>query len=103
MFSQKSEFRSFARIPPIDLLKLDPDIYRLIVAVTELVCVGAILLMEYRVRILATWILLGLMVGALYTHIMMHHPPEKMGGAIFGLVIVLLRLFTMGEIHVKID
>ncbi len=77
--------------------------YRLIVAVTELVCVGTILLAEYRLRVLATWVLLVVMVGALYTHIMLHHPPNKLGGAIFGLVLVLTRLFTMGQIHAKFD
>ncbi len=105
-FLQKTNFQSYARIPPIDLLKLEPDIYRLIVAVTELVCVGLILLMDYRIKILATYVFLLIMVGAIYTHVMVGDGFDKMGGAIFGLVLVLVRLYTMGElrsVQIKID
>ena len=106
---QKSSFISFSRVPPIDVLKLDPDMYRLIVGVTELACVGIILLLEYRLRLMATYVLLVLMVGALYTQYMVGDLsyPEKFAGAVIGLILVLLRLYTMGElpssITVKMD
>ena len=103
---QKTNFRHFARIPPVDILKLDPDIYRLLVAITELTCVGAIIFLKPRLQVLATYTLLVMMLGALYTHYAVGDAAHKFGGAIFGLVIVLLRLYTMGELHrvtVKID
>lgn len=85
------------RIPPFDFIRLDPGLYMLIVGLTELVCVVLIVSGIYSRRgILATWVLLVIMFGALYTHVMVGDAPKDMGGAFFGLAIVLVRLYTGG-------
>ena len=100
------------------------------VAITELGCVAAMLFLDRRVRVLATYILLVLMVGiqypipflsvsrfhstmtcvhfstfqvgALYTHFMIGDTLKEAGGAIFGLTMVLIRLYTMGKLEIKL-
>ena len=49
--TQKGKFSVYARVPPIDILKLDPNVYRVLVGVVELACVGAILLLEPRLQV----------------------------------------------------
>lgn len=98
----KHNFRKFARIPPMDIFKLDADVYRMAVGITELGCVVAILFLDRRVRVLATYILLLFMVGALYTHFMVGDTLKEAGGAIFGLTMVLIRLYTMGNLEIKL-
>lgn len=51
MHTQKGKFSVYARVPPIDILKLDPNAYRVLVGVVELACVGAILLLEPRLQV----------------------------------------------------
>lgn len=51
MHTQKGRFSVYARVPPIDILKLDPNAYRVLVGVVELACVGAILLLEPRLQV----------------------------------------------------
>ena len=91
----KGKFSVYARVPPIDILKLDPNVYRVLVGVVELACVGAILLLEPQLQLLATYVLLVNMVGALYTHYMIGDRLQEAGAAIFGLTIVLTRLYVM--------
>ena len=80
----------------------------LLVGLTELACVVLIVFAFInRVAVLATWALLVLMFGALYTHYMVGDSLNDMGGAFFGLAIVLIRLYTMGalwqaEIKIKV-
>lgn len=86
----------------MDIFKLDADVYRMAVGITELGCVVAILFLDRRVRVLATYILLLFMVGALYTHFMVGDTLKEAGGAIFGLTMVLIRLYTMGNLEIKL-
>ena len=82
------------------------------VGLTEVVCVLVIILSFFlaflgRPAVLATWALLVLMFGALYTHYMVGDAVNEMGGAFFGLAIVLIRLYTMdalwqAEIKIKV-
>ena len=80
----------------------------LLVGLTELTCVVLIVFAFIgRAAVFATWVLLGIMLGALYTHFMVGDAPKDMGGAFFGLAIVLIRLYTMGalwqtEIKIKV-
>ena len=74
---------------------------------TELVCVALLLFGRSRPGLLATWVLLALMVGALYTHYSIGDTLQEMGGALAGLGFVLTRLYTMGalrsvEVKVKV-
>ena len=79
-----------------------------IVGLIELACVVVIAISTMgRRAVLATWVLLVIMLGALYTHFMVGDKPKDMGGAFFGLAIVLVRLYTIGalrnaEIKIKI-
>ena len=84
----------------------------LIVGLTEVACVAVIILSFFlpflgRPAVLATWALLVLMFGAIYTHFMVGDAVSEMGGAFFGLAIVLIRLYTMdalwqAEIKIKV-
>lgn len=111
-FIQRSKFNSYARIPPFDLIRLDPGLYMFIVGLTEVTCAVVIILSFFlpflgRPSVLATWALLVIMFGALYTHFMVGDAVNEMGGAFFGLAIVLIRLYTMdalwqAEIKIKV-
>jgi len=92
---QKGKFAVYARVPPVDILKLDPNIFRVLVGLTELTCVGAILFLKPRLQVLATYVLLVIMVGALYTHYMIKDSLQEAGAAFFGLAIVLVRLYVL--------
>lgn len=87
------------RVFPINLLHLSPHAYMTIVGATEVVCVGLLLFGRSRVGLLSTWTLLGIMVGALYTHVNIGDSLQDMGGAFAGLAIVLIRLYTMGALN----
>lgn len=103
LIMQKSRFHSYVRVPPLNLLRLKPEIYMFLVGLTELVCVGLIILYgRSRIGVLTTWMLALIMVGALYTHFMVGDDIADMGGALFGLAFVLTRLTTMGELK-KMD
>ena len=56
----------------MDIFKLDADVYRMAVGITELGCVVAILFLDRRVRVLATYILLLFMVG-ISQYVIIHH------------------------------
>ncbi len=90
-------------MPPINLLQLSPDAYLLIVGVTELVCVGLLLFGRNRMGVLATWVLLGVMGGALYTHYSVGDTLQDTAGAIAGLGFVLTRLYTMGALNQGVE
>ena len=81
------------------MLQLSSDAYLLLVGVTELVCVGLLLLGRNRTGVLATWILLAIMMGAIYTHYAIGDTLQDMGAAIAGLGFVLTRLYTMGALN----
>ena len=102
---QIEKFRAYIRVPPIDLLRLSPSGYMVMVGGTELVCVGLLLFGRYRIRMLSTWALLVLMFGALYTHIYLGDTLQDMGGSIAGIGFLLTRLYCMGALNdrIKLD
>ena len=57
-------------------------------------------------QVLATYVLLVNMVGALYTHYMIGDNLQDSGAAIFGLTVVLIRLYLLlyypGEAKAKL-
>ena len=104
---QRGKFARYTRIPPVSLLHLSPVGYMTLVGATELVCVGLLLFGRSRPGVLSTWVLLAIIVGALYTHVSIGDTVQDMGGALAGLVFLMTRLYTMGalrnvEIKVKI-
>jgi len=71
----------------------------LIVGLIELVCAAAITFGQYRYGKLATWALLVVMFGAIYTHYAVHHPADKFIPAFIALGLVFTRLYTMGALQ----
>ncbi len=105
---QRGKFAAYSRVPPISLFQLSPVGYMTLVGGTELICVGLLLFGRSRPGLLSTWVLLGIMVGALYTHYSVGDTVQDMGGALAGLGFVLTRLYTMGalrsaEIRLKLN
>lgn len=80
-----------------------------IVGVTELTCVGLLLFGRSRVGLLSTWVLLVLIVGALYTHYSVGDAVQDMAPALAGLGFLLTRLYTimgapaLDEIRLKLN
>ena len=77
----------------------------LIVGVIEVACAALIVLGDYRLRKLATWALLVVMLGAIFTHYVANHPPPQFVPAVVALFLVLARLYTMGalqQVEVKV-
>ena len=100
--TQKTNFQTYARVPPVDLLKLEPDVYRTIVAVVELVCVSCLLCPQSKVQLLGNYVLMVIMLGALWTHYMVKDTADKFGPAVFCLTLLLTRLYTCGKLEVKL-
>lgn len=82
-------------------LKLDPDVYRVLVGTVELMSVAAILFAKRKFAVLATWLLATVMVGAIVTHILINDPPEKTMAPVFPLILLVTRLYTMESGKVK--
>ena len=100
IYVQRRKFDSFVRIPPFDLFHVDPGLYMFMVGLTEVTCVSLIILSIFlpslgRLAVVATWLLLVMMFGAIYSHFMIGDAVSEMGWAFYGLAIVLVRLYTM--------
>ena len=76
------------------------------VACAELVCALLLYLGNRTANQVVNLILFCIMVGAIYTHYAIQDPVDKMGGAIVGLALVLIRSFIMmtrgTEVKIKI-
>lgn len=53
----------------------------------------------YTVQLLATYVLVVMMLGALYTHYSVGDPLQKCGGAVLALVLLLLKLYLEDELR----
>ena len=102
LFFQIVEFNKYVQIPPFNAFKIDPVLYRIAVAITEICCASILIVGSAKFKKLANYVLVMLMLGALYTHFMVNDTPDKFGGAIVGLVLCLLRLYASGHFKVKI-
>ena len=98
-FLQKGKFSTYVNVFPIKLLYLSPQAYMTIVGATEVICVGLLLFGRSRLGLLSTWTLLGLILGAIFTHLSIGDTLQNMGGAFAGLAFVLTRLYTMGALN----
>ena len=71
----------------------------LMVGIVEVSCVAAILLpINLKQKVLATWVLVGVMAGALYMHFMVGDGLKEAMPAIMCSVLCVLRLFLLGSI-----
>lgn len=89
-------------VPPVDLLKLEPDVYRTLVGVVELVCVACLLCPHSRVQLLGHYVLMLIMLGAVWTHYMVRDAVDQFVPALVSLGLLLLRLYTCGKLKVKV-
>ena len=72
-----------------------------LVGVVELACVSMILLLENRFRILGTYLLLIIILGALYVHFMVGDKADVYVPVAIGLGALLVRLYTLGRLEFK--
>lgn len=86
------------KVPPIDLLQLEPDVYRTMVGVVEILCAVCLLCPHARVQLIGHYILLILMLGAIWTHYSMGDPVNKFFPALFCLGLLVLRLYACGKL-----
>ena len=102
---QRSIFRQFSPVFPLAGLGIvpDPNVYRVVVGVTEVVCATLLYLGKKRVRYLVSWVIVGLMAGALYTHYAqyaLHHPQlssHMIIAATVCLVLAAVRIWAMKD------
>lgn len=104
---QRSNFRKFSAVFPLAGLGIvpHPDVYRVAVGVTELVSAILLYLGRNDVSYYVTWVFVGLMAGAMYTHYALHDPLHMMTAAIVCLVLAVVRILAMTDkdtIKVKI-
>ena len=107
VFPQVIEFSRYITVPPASFLKLSAETYRVLVGVVELTMVVLMLVgyQKRRLQVLTSYGLLVLMIGALYTHVMVRDPVEKMAAAGVCLALVVVRLHVLGlfRIHLRFD
>ena len=87
---------------PLAGIQPDPDIYRASVGIIELGCALLIIAGTPRARLYALFMLLFLMIGALYTHIVLHDPINNIIPATLALVMILSLLYSDGALYVKV-
>lgn len=80
----------------------DPDLYRVVVGITEVVCAVLLYLGRRDVSYYVSWVFVGLMIGALYTHYALYHPLREMTGAIVCLLLSVVRIMAMTDKDIKI-
>ena len=83
-------------------IRPDPDVYRTFVGIIELGCALLVLAGIPKARLYALFTLLVVMIGAIYTHIALHDPVNKMAPAIFAFILILSLLYLDGTLSVKI-
>ena len=81
---------------------MEPDVYRSIVGVVELVCAGCLLCPHFRVQMLGHYVLMIIMVGAIWTLYMVKQTADKFVPALVCLGLLVLRLYTCGKLSVKL-
>ena len=79
----------------------DPDIYRVSVGILEMGCALLLIAGSQRAKLYSLYVLLVVMIGALYTHIVLHDEVKEMMGAIFAIILIITRLTLDGVISVK--
>ena len=96
---QRSNFRQFSAVFPLAGLGIvpNPDVYRVVIGITEVVCAILLYLGRRDVSYLVSWVFVGLMVGALYTHYALYHPLHMMTAATVCLLLALVRIMAMTD------
>ena len=83
-------------------IRPDPDVYRASVGITEFGCVLLILAGIPIARLYALFTLLVVMIGAVYTHIVLHDPINEVAPAFIALLLILSLLYLDGAVYVKV-
>ena len=79
------------------MLHLQPDIYRTVVGVVELLSVSLLACPHTKTQLLGHYTLLVVMLGAVWTHFSAGDTVDKMIPALSCLALLLIRLFTSGR------
>lgn len=107
LFLQVIEFTRYVAVPPVSFLKLSAETYRVLVGLAELTMVVLMVVgyQKRRLQVLTAYGLLLLITGALYTHLMIRDPVEKMAAAMLCFALIVIRLYVLGlfKVHVKFD
>lgn len=82
-------------------IKPDPDVYRTCVAIVELGCALLIIAGTPRARLYALYMLLVVMAGAIYSHVVLHDPANELAPAVVALTLVLSLLYLDGALYFK--
>ena len=99
---QKGNFHKFVRVPPVSMLKLEPAVYCSIVGVVELVCVACLVCPHSTVQLLGHYVLMVVMVGAVWSHYSIGDTVDKFVPALVCLGLLMLRLYACGKLKVKV-
>ena len=83
-------------------IRPDPEIYRVTVGITELGCALLIIAGIPKARLCALCTLVVVMIGAIYSHVMLHDPVNEVAPAAIALVLVLSLLHLDGVLSVKV-
>ena len=83
-------------------IRPDPDVYRAFVGIIELGCALLIIAGIPKARLYALFVLLVVMIGAIYSHIALHDPVNNIAPAVVALLLILTLLYLEGALSVKI-
>ena len=83
-------------------IRPDPEIYRVSVGITELGCALLIIAGTPKARLCALYMLLVVMIGAVYSHVALRDPIIEVAPAAIALVLILSLLYLDGVLSVKI-
>ena len=83
-------------------IRPDPDVYHGFVGIIELGCALLIIAGIPKARLYALFVLLVVMIGAIYSHVALHDPVNNIVPAVVALVLVLTLLYLDGAVSVKI-
>lgn len=76
--------------------------YRTIVGVVELLCVTCLLCPHSSIKIIGHYILMAMMMGAIWSHYYIKDPVDKFVPALVCLGLLSVRLYACGKISVKV-
>ena len=76
--------------------------YRILVGVVELVCVACLACPHTKTQLAGHYVLVLIMLGAIWTHYYIGDTVEKMMPALVCLVLLLFRFYTCSKVSVKV-
>ncbi|XP_003747738.1 transmembrane protein 35A [Galendromus occidentalis] len=97
----RRNFLSYSKVFPTNVLlnmKVSPKIFRLVIGWTEVCCGTTLLLIPGCIKQFANLCLLIVCTGAIYTHLMLWDPFERMAPSLFFTLLLLCRLVVYYQV-----